>query len=244
MKKWFHQKPYNIPVWKIICKILKRIFKMQVIPTAPNLNAKMRKFKFIVMNSGQDGMSFRMNEQPQIGIAPSPQYLINLYAQSGDKIRILEELPADNETQQYGKIDIVKMTNQNSETGWAAKGDLGAGTMIAGNISDEQLNALNAMHGGKSNNQQPPQPPQQPQVQQNSQTQPQVQSQPTYFKIGSIECKMENGKVYQKQWMRVSETEMANYRLISDKNNKILPMDGKHLEVLKWAISEDEASVQ
>lgn len=221
---------------------------MQVIPKAPNLNIRMRKFRFVVTNSGPEGQ-MSMNEQPQIGIAPNPQYLINLYAQSGDKIKILEELPPDGETQNYGKIDIKQMINSAETTGWAAGGSLGAGKMLATSASDEQIRALEAMHG-KTQNQQLQQPMQQipqtpvpqPQMQQQAIPQPQQQgSQPTYFKIGSIECKMENGKVYQKQWMRVSETEMANYRLISDKNNKILPMVGKHLEVLKWAISQDDS---
>lgn len=214
---------------------------MQIIPTAPNLNARMRKFRFIIVNNGPEGQ-MSMREHPQIGIAPNPQYLIQLYAASGDKIRILEELPPDGETNNYGKMDISKMMGAEQATGWAAGGSLGAGKMMTTNASEDQIKALEAMHSGN------PQPtsPNQPQAQTNQQPQQQPQqqiqqpkAQPTFFKIGSIECKMENGKVYQKQWMRVSETEMENYRLISDKNNKILPMTGKHLEVLRWAISED-----
>lgn len=212
---------------------------MQIIPTAPNLNSRMRKFRFIVVNNGPDGQ-MSMREQPQIGIAPNPQYLVQLYAASGDKIRILEELPPDGETSNYGKMDVSKMVGAEQASGWAAKGELGAGKMMSTNATEDQIKALEAMHGG---NQHPPIQQNQNQPQQNINQTPntnQQNSQPTYFKIGSIECKMENGKVYQKQWMRVSETELANYRLISDKNNKILPMTGKHLEVLKWAISEDD----
>lgn len=213
---------------------------MQIIPTAPNLNARMRKFRFIVLNNGPEGQ-MSMREQPQIGIAPNPQYLINLYAASGDKIRILEELPPDGETASYGKMDVSKMLDAENTTGWAAKGNLGAGKMMTTTASEDQIRALEAMHSGTTSQQtQPSNQPQQQIQNQQPQQAPQAQSQPTFFKIGSIECKMENGKVYQKQWMRVSETEMSNYRLISDKNNKILPMTGKHLEVLKWAISEDD----
>ena len=213
---------------------------MQIIPTAPNLNARMRKFRFIVLNNGPEGQ-MSMREQPQIGIAPNPQYLINLYAASGDKIRILEELPPDGETASYGKMDVSKMLDAENTTGWAAKGNLGAGKMMTTTASEDQIRALEAMHSGTPSQQTQPSNQSQQQIQnQQPQQAPQAQAQPTFFKIGSIECKMENGKVYQKQWMRVSETEMANYRLISDKNNKILPMTGKHLEVLKWAISEDD----
>jgi hypothetical protein len=227
-------------VWKLIKNFFRRVFGMQIIPTAPNLNSRMRKFRFIVLNNGPEGQ-MSMREQPQIGIAPSPQYLIQLYAASGDKIRILEELPPDGETASYGKMDVSQMVGAEQTAGWAAKGSLGAGKMMTTNASEDQIKALEAMHSGNPQPSAPTQPQQQ--VQGNVQSQQQVQhppSQPTFFKIGSIECKMENGKVYQKQWMRVSETEMENYRLISDKNNKILPMIGKHLEVLKWAISEDD----
>jgi len=218
---------------------------MTQIPVAPNLNARMRKFRFIVTNNGENG-GMSMREQPQIAIAPSPQYLVNLYAASGDKIQILEELPPDGETRNYGKIDIAKMAGANQTQGWQAKGGLGSGKMIDGPVNEDQLKALEAMHGNNPQPTAPQQPTQAPAQQAPVQQQqtpatPPPSAQSTYFKIGSIECKMENGKVYQKQWMRVSETEMANYRLISDKNNKILPMTGKHLEVLKWAISEDEA---
>jgi hypothetical protein len=63
---------------------------------------------------------------------------------------------------------------------------------------------------------------------------------PRYFNIGGVECKMENGKIYQKQWMRILGTEAGNYRLISDSNNREVSMNGKHLEVLKWVLIEDE----
>lgn len=226
---------------------------MQPIPLPPNINQRMRKFRFIVTNSGQDGCSQNIREQPQVAMAPSPQYLINLYAQCGDKIQILEELPPDEETRNYGKMNISDAIRGSQTQGWAAKGSLGSGHMMNLNASEAEIQALQKMHGEKVSSGQTPPPPQgtaappqvQPQVQQAAPSAPPpAPAQPTYFKIGSIECKMENGKVYQKQWMRVTETEMSNYRLISDKNNKILPMDGKHLEVLKWAISEDESNSQ
>ena len=230
-------------MWKLIKNFIRKVFGMQIIPTAPNLNSKMRKFRFIVVNNGPDGQ-MSMREQPQIGMAPNPQYLVNLYAASGDKIRILEELPPDAETSNYGKIDVSSIVGSENTTGWAAGGSLGAGKMMSSNASEEQIKALEAMHGSPKPQDQQVQPSQQAPTPSTRTIHEAMQArqQPTFFKIGSIECKMENGKVYQKQWMRVSESEMENYRLISDKNNKILPMTGKHLEVLKWAISEDDQS--
>lgn len=62
---------------------------------------------------------------------------------------------------------------------------------------------------------------------------PIVADQPyTYFKIGNIECRTKNGVVEQKQW--VATTEIENYRILSVKTNKIITMNDKILEVLKW----------
>lgn len=61
-----------------------------------------------------------------------------------------------------------------------------------------------------------------------------------YFNVGGVECKMEDGKIYQKQWMRILGTEVGNYRLISDANNREISLNGKHIEVLKWVVIEDE----
>ena len=208
-----------------------------MIPMAPNLNAKMRKFRFIIINSGEGGQ-MSMREEPQIAIAPSPQYLVQLYAASGDKIRILEELPPDEETKNYGKFDVDKALTGGKDGAWAAKGSLGAGTMMGIQGGESEIEALRAMHsGGKQV--QPQQTPQQ--AHQGQTPPPQQKSEPKYFNVNGMECKIENGKLYQRHWMAVGEQEMANYRLISDKNNRILPMTGKHLEVMKWVIVEEDA---
>ena len=213
------------------------------IPPAPSLNTKMRKFQYVYIGDSHD-------TEPHTAMAPTSDYLLNLLKLNlpeGVRVQIIKELPADDETRNYGKLDISKAVDEMKNPGkWAANGGLGVGTMMnADGIGDAQLKALQSMHGENHTPQAPvqqqaPQPVQQAVQPPAPQPAPAATQEPQYFKIGSIECKMENGKVYQKQWMRVSETELANYRLISDKNNKILPMTGKHLEVLKWAISEDE----
>lgn len=64
----------------------------------------------------------------------------------------------------------------------------------------------------------------------------QHKEQPKYFEIGGVKCKLENGKMFQEQWVKVDSTK---YRLVSDSSNKILPMTNKHLEMLKWVQIED-----
>lgn len=69
---------------------------------------------------------------------------------------------------------------------------------------------------------------------------------PKYYKIGDIEIKDDNGKIYQKQWMKLSDSEASNLRIINDKNNSIVNIAGKHIEMKKWVLVEkseqDEAT--
>src|SRR5574344_264299 len=71
---------------------------------------------------------------------------------------------------------------------------------------------------------------------------------PKYYKVGSIELKNDNGKIFQKQWMRMTPTEELNFRLVNDASNKICSMSGKHLEMKKWiqvdGQDEDPASIE
>lgn len=60
----------------------------------------------------------------------------------------------------------------------------------------------------------------------------------SYFTVGGVQCKLENGKVFQKQWVKLLPQESTNIRVIADSNNKEINMNGKHIEMLKW-ISTD-----
>lgn len=61
-----------------------------------------------------------------------------------------------------------------------------------------------------------------------------------YFNICGTDCKLEDGKIYQKQWVKILGNEISQYRLISDSNNKEISMNGKHLEMLKWILVQEE----
>lgn len=63
-----------------------------------------------------------------------------------------------------------------------------------------------------------------------------------YYKIGGIEVKNDNGKIYQKQWMKLSEAEAKNIRIVNDKTNAIVNLNGKHFEMMKWILVEDSES--
>lgn len=68
--------------------------------------------------------------------------------------------------------------------------------------------------------------------------QPQQKLAPRYFRVGDIDVKDDNGKIYQKQWMRVTDAEAENIRVINDKNNAAVNLTGKHIEIKKWVLVE------
>ena len=146
-------------------------------------------------------------------IAASVQDLISTYKMCGQNVEIVREYE-DEESRNYGKMDPSV---------------------------EEQLKQAIESKGGKLNVQQN-QYPKIPVCKNEPIVNVQMnipQSVPKFFKVGNIECKIENGKVYQKQWMRLSDTEMNNYRIVSDKHNKISTLKDKHIAMLKWVISED-----
>ena len=54
-----------------------------------------------------------------------------------------------------------------------------------------------------------------------------------------MQVKYDGDKVYQKQWVKLNAVEAANFRLVNDSNNKIVTLNGKHLEALKWILVEE-----
>ena len=63
-------------------------------------------------------------------------------------------------------------------------------------------------------------------------------SKPKFYNIGGIEIKEDNGNIYQKQWIKLSDIESQNYRIINDKNNSIVNLNGKSIEMKKWVLVE------
>ena len=64
----------------------------------------------------------------------------------------------------------------------------------------------------------------------------QQQSQPQYYRIGDIEIKIENGQSYQKQFVKLTESEARNIRIVDDKTNRVVNLNGKHIEMKKWIL--------
>ena len=89
-------------------------------------------------------------------------------------------------------------------------------------------------------------------IQQNQATQTIVQQQvqqkspPQYYKIGDVEIKIDNGVSYQKQFVRLTDTEASNIRVVDDKTNKVVNLNNKHIEMKRWirveTSNEDETS--
>ena len=60
-------------------------------------------------------------------------------------------------------------------------------------------------------------------------------------KIGDILIKYDNGMVFQKQWLVLTENEAKQLRVVNDKTNKLVDMEGKHFEMLKWVQVEENS---
>lgn len=93
------------------------------------------------------------------------------------------------------------------------------------------------------------QQPQIPSHQQTQQTQQESQQKrkPIIFKVGDIEIKEDNGTVYQKQWVRLTDKEAQNFRIVNTDNNKLVNLKGKHIEMKRWIKvenSEDDSSIE
>lgn len=66
---------------------------------------------------------------------------------------------------------------------------------------------------------------------------------PKYFTAGGIKFKMVGNEVFQKQWIRATPEEVESIRLVNDKTNKILSLEGKHIEIEHWIKVESDKSL-
>ena len=106
-------------------------------------------------------------------------------------------------------------------------------------VLDDDGNAVPLKQAFAQQAQAPTQVQQQvPQVQTVVQQASVIKQKPRFYAVGGIEIKDDNGKIYQKQWMKLSEKEAQNFRLVNDANNKIASMNGKHLEMKRWVAVE------
>lgn len=156
-------------------------------------------------------------EQPVIIEAMSPADLkskLALYHQCGQLAKIVKEVTPPSVQQQ------IQQNTQNQ-------------TIVTTNVQQIQQNSQMSQENNIQNNSN---------ILNsnilNSNSEINVKQKPRYFKIGDIEVKDDNGKIYQKQWMILSESESNNIRVINNKNNSVVNMTGKHFEMKKWVLIE------
>lgn len=71
-----------------------------------------------------------------------------------------------------------------------------------------------------------------------------VKPKPKIVMIGDIEVKYDGDKVYQKQWMKLTPAEASNFRVVADATNKIVNLNGKHIEAKRWTLIEEKPASQ
>lgn len=202
----------------------------------------MKKFDIVVF----DGVKRR--EEHGV-MANSPKDLADIYAMTDEKIvQVLREYE-DDDCKKYGQFDpaeILSKMNTPMGTGQLRPG--GGMMKISGEmqkIIDSSISASHPKPAEVPRGTIPPTPgtfdglipastpkalvaPGQP------------PGETVFFKVGDVECKIENGTVYQKKWSRATESDMKKLRVVFDKSGKDVPMAGKHVEILKWEVANED----
>jgi hypothetical protein len=62
---------------------------------------------------------------------------------------------------------------------------------------------------------------------------------PKIITVGDTQIKYDGEKVYSRQWVKLNSKESSCLRIVNDNNNKIVPLNGKHIEALRWVLIED-----
>ena len=180
----------------------------------------MKLYDIVVIDEDEETGRF---EKTETGVsAHSRQELIQLYGMCGSKIRIIREYDDPNEKKPEQKLLPPPQAPIPVPKPESPKEELKNNSLSCGVVPVSPI------------------PPQVPPVEHKKPVV--VEKPPKFFTVAGIECKLDKGRIYQKQWVKLLGQEASNYRLISDKNNRELPFAGKHLEVLKWVLVEDEQS--
>lgn len=170
-------------------------------------------------------------------MAESPRALESMYGMCGQSIEILRTY-SDDECENYGKFDIKNAISNHEKP--ICTGKLGNGTGLLKIDSKELENFTKSIGGANQSNEKTSDTVISPTISNQDLLNKKPPSPPKFFQVGGIKCKMENGRFYQKQWMRLTDNEADEIRIVSDKNNKICPLTNKHIEILKWVLVEDE----
>lgn len=71
--------------------------------------------------------------------------------------------------------------------------------------------------------------------------QPTVIIKPKIITVGDTQIKYDGEKVYSRQWVKLTSKESSYIRLVNDSNNKLVNLNGKHFEALRWVLVENDS---
>ena len=188
-----------------------------------------KKYDILVFDT--DSTGGRKIEKQTGVMAGSPQELIRMFSMCGQKIQIEREYE-DAESKNYGHqehLDPSKVVMDNS---------LGGGGLMK--VSEDEKKRMDEFESKRMDEMDESRdaPESSERLGKPRMFVSQKNEPPRFFTVGGIRCKMENGRVYQKQWMRLTDEESEEFRVISDKSNRICPLKDKHIEVMKWVVAE------
>lgn len=153
--------------------------------------------------------------------APDKKTLMSMFATGGDHIKIIREYEDDisyskGNKEEHDPINNVQTNTNDSKTEQTNEEETIKTVDMAADKTTQSVSII-SVDNNIVNEQKP--------------------SETRYFKVGNVECKMQDNKLYQKQWVKVKDED--SYRIISDKTNKIFPIKEKHIEKLSWVLIED-----
>lgn len=168
--------------------------------------------------------SMGVKQHQEMGVkASSRKELIGLYAMTGSRIKIIREYSDE----PINQVNVQPQPQYQDKTNTSlAKSEVSAqpnnddSTQTAGIATTNIPDNLTQIDINRSRIAKP---------------------KPKLFTVGGVECKLDDGKLYQKQWVKLSSNETELYRIVNDINNKIVPLNGKHIEMKKWILVEDES---
>lgn len=112
-------------------------------------------------------------------------------------------------------------------------------------VTNTQQSTSNKVDPTINNNAQSAQVIQQTSAIQTTQTsnvqQPSVIIRPKIITVGDTQIKYDGEKVYSRQWVKLTSKESSYIRLVNDSNNKLVNLNGKHFEALRWVLVENDS---
>lgn len=229
---------------KIMLNWIRKKFMKKSEQNSANIMAKLkipRKFEIYIeeMDEHEDGTIFwkpviNRSGLPIIITVSSPaemNEIVNTYKNAGQRFKILREVdpPSEADIKKFA-IEQGLIKSENAETVSVDAGGESDNNPINMPLISNDSN-MELVSQNKPNIVINKTAPVQKQV---------INTKPKIVTIGDIQIKYDGDKIYQRQWVKLSSIEANQFRIVNSSSNKIISMNGKHIEAKRWVLVEDD----